>query len=341
LKLVGAGLQAYLKQENFNFPEFRQRPPWIGADLQTVRNSFAAPAALAAEYGRLSVPIGGADGSALSLAYTPAAASPEGANDSDSGKALVLVHGLGGSEDSSYMKNAAAYFSRRGWQVYRMNYRGVGPSRATSKAPYSAGLTGDLRSVLRSVSAQKGIEDICVMGFSLGGQLILRTFGEGDVDTKVRAAVTVSAPLDLAASQRRLERRRNAPYVRYIVGNMKRDMAGICHKAITINIDKISSVLAFDDHVIAPYFGFANAQDYYRCVSCLPLIGKIGLPTLAIHSADDPWIPVADYHKADWPASMPVGAAILRRGGHVGFHSANAKAAWFEPVSESFFGKFT
>jgi len=171
-----------------------------------VRNSFGSSKTLVGPAARLLAPIG-SDGAALSLAVTSPVHHPQ--DSSKRGKALMLVHGLGGSEDSRYMKNAAHYFALRGWRVYRMNYRGVGPSRATSLPPYSAGLTGDLRSALRAVSAQKGVEEICVMGFSLGGQMILRMLGEGDVDTKIRAAVTVSAPLDLAASRRRLERRRN------------------------------------------------------------------------------------------------------------------------------------
>ena len=339
MKILGQGLSDYLLATGTELPPFRQRFPWIGADLQTVRNSFTGSSGAQPEdSGRVSVPVG-SDGAALSLAVTDAVPTTEG--QANAGKALVLVHGLGGSEDSIYMRNAAVYFAGRGWRVYRMNYRGVGPSRATSKPPYSAGLTGDLRSVLRAVSAEKGIDHVCAMGFSLGGQLILRMLGEGDVAPKLRAAVTVSAPLDLAKSQRRLERRRNWAYVRYLVDNMKQDMEGVHHEAITANLDDISSVLAFDEQIIAPYFGFASAADYYRCVSCLPLIGKIALPTLAIHSADDPWIPVSDYHAADWSANAPVGAVVSPHGGHVGFHGANRNTAWFKNAAEIFFSKFT
>lgn len=337
MKLLGAGLCAFSRDSNFVLPAFKQRLPWIGADLQTVRNSFTSSGDGLAVDERLSVPIGG--GGALSIAVTQPSAPR--VNTGKPLRALVLVHGLGGSEDSSYMKNTARYFAARGWAVYRMNYRGVGPSKATSTAPYSAGLTGDMRAVLKEVATQPQIEDVYAMGFSLGGQLLMRTLGEGDVDANLRAVVTVSAPLDLATSQQRLERRRNAFYVRYLVDNMKRDMEGISHASITADLEKIQTVLDFDEHIIAPYFGFNSAQDYYRCVSCLPLIEKIGVPLLAIHSADDPWIPAQDYLNARWPAHVPAGAVLLKRGGHVGFHGTRQRRAWFKPAAEKFFQQFT
>ena len=330
MELVGQGLKDFWRRSALELPDFQPRFPWLGADLQTVRNNFISSGSNPATDRRLHVPIGG--GAALSVAVT--LPTPDVASE---GRALVLVHGLGGSEESSYMKNTAQYFSARGWTVYRMNYRGVGPSRTTSKPPYSAGLTGDMRAVLRTVAAEPGIDHICAMGFSLGGQLLMRTLGEGDIDGKLQAVVTVSAPLDLANSQQRLERRRNAWYVRYLVGNMKKDMEGVSHASITANLDAVRSVLAFDDQIIAPYFGFASAADYYRCVSCKPVLEKINLPLLALHSIDDPWIPVEDYRKARWPENVPAGALLLKQGGHVGFHGTASKQAWFKPAAETFF----
>jgi len=333
MKIVGAGLQAFADSTGFTVADFNQRFPWLGADLQTVRNSFIKPRLGHEVSRRLCVPIGG--GKALNVAVS------QHSNEENSGKALVLVHGLGGSESSSYMENTAQYFYAQGWHVYRMNYRGVGASRETSVPPYSAGLTGDMRAVLRAVAAEEGVDKVCAMGFSLGGQLLMRTLGEGDVEPKLCAVVTVSAPLDLATSQQKLERRRNALYVRYLVGNMKKDMEGISHPAITMPLDEIRSVLAFDEHVIAPYFGFASAQDYYRCVSCKMVLEKINIPLLAIHSEDDPWIPVEDYLSARWPVNAAAGALLLQKGGHVGFHGSKASVAWFKPAAATFFKNFT
>ncbi len=327
MKLIGQGLEAYLADHVI--APFESRFPWYGGDLQTLRNSFTgAPAPLNAQ-DRLSAPI---DVGAISVAIN---FPPDGAEGKD--RILLLVHGLGGGEDSSYMINTARAFTKNGYIVARMNYRGVGPSRETSEPPYSAGLTSDLRATLRWIHKKWPGHDIFLMGFSLGGQLSLRMLGEGDVPHGVKACVSVSAPLDLASSQRKLERTRNWVYSRYVVNNMRADLKGIKHPKIQVDPEKLSSVLAFDEQVIAPAFGFKDAADYYARVSCKPLVGNIRLPTLAIHAADDPWIPVEDYLAAKWPEGSPAGALITPSGGHVGFHSKGSKAAWYEAVAKSFF----
>jgi len=330
MEIVGKGLSDFLQPRKASFPVFRQRFPWHGADLQTVRNSLRPRPQAPDVHSRLKVPISG--GQALSVAVT----NPAG----KSSRAIVLIHGLGGAEDSAYMEATTHFYTANGWRVYRMNYRGVGPSAETSTAPYSAGLTGDLRAVLNHV-ADLEERPFFAMGFSLGGQLLMRTLGEGDVIPALAAGFSVSAPLDLSASQRRLERGRNAPYIRYLVGNMKRDMRGVDHPSITADIDAIKSVLEFDEEVIARFFGFDDAQDYYRCVSCLHLLNKIQVPLAALHSADDPWIPVADYKRAKWPEAVPAGALILPRGGHVGFHGQGSSVPWFCTASHSFFQLFS
>lgn len=326
MELIGKGVRDFLADRPMS--EFRARRPWYGGDLQTLRNSLiGAPEPLDAEE-RLLAAI---DVGAINLAVN----HPGGGRPTD--KVLLLVHGLGGSETSSYMITAARHFMARGYTVVRMNYRGVGPSAETSEPPYSAGLTSDLRAVLRRLNKLWPGADVFLMGFSLGGQLSLRMLGEGDVPHGLKACVSVSAPLDLSTSQKKLERRRNWVYSRYVVGNMRNDLKGLVHPKVSVDPVRLTSVLAFDEKVIAPVFGFRDAQDYYARVSCLPLVGNISLPTLAIHAADDPWIPVQDYRNAAWPASAPAGALVSPSGGHVGFHSAGSSTPWHEQVATEFF----
>lgn len=326
MEILGQGLREFLGDRPL--PVFRTRAPWMGGDLQTLRNSFVrSPDPLTAD-SRLQAPI---DVGAISLAIN------EPVGDRQLDRLLLLVHGLGGAEDSTYMLNATRYFAARGYTVARMNYRGVGPSKEFSEPPYSAGLTSDLRAVLRWLNKHYPGFDIYLMGFSLGGQLSLRMLGEGDVPHGLKACVSVSAPLDLASSQKKLERPRNLVYSRYVVNNMRADLAGLTHPKVTVDPTKLTSVLAFDQEVIAPVFGFKNAQDYYERVSSLPLIGNISVPTLAIHAADDPWIPVEDYRAANWSSAAPVGACVTPSGGHVGFHVKGQKNPWYEGAADTFF----
>lgn len=330
MRLIGSGLRDFLA-DGFPAP-FVPRRPWIGGDLQTLRNSFVrTPQALEPDE-RLLAPI---DVGAINLAvnYPPDRLSLK----EQEQKILVLVHGLGGSETSSYMLTAARTFLKGGYTVVRMNYRGVGPSAETSEPPYSAGLTSDLRAVLWRVGKEMPAAAIYLMGFSLGGQLSLRMLGEGDVPQGLKACVSVSAPLDLAASQRKLERPRNRIYSRYVVNNMRNDLRGLRHPKVSADPVALTSVLEFDQKIIAPVFGFRDAADYYARVSCLPLLERIEVPSLAVHAIDDPWIPVEDYLRANWPANAPSGALVVPSGGHVGFHARGSRVPWHEQVALGFF----
>lgn len=329
MDLLGTGLQRFLSPADV-LP-FKPRFPWIGGDLQTLRNSFVTGLTKLVPDERILAPI---DVGAINIAVNHP-------TDAAANRALVLVHGLGGGEDSSYMVSAAQKFLSCGYSVYRMSYRGVGPSAETSEGPYSAGLTSDLRAVLRRVGKYVPESPLYLMGFSLGGQLSLRMLGEGDVPQNVMACLTVSAPLDLATSQKKLERRRNHFYSRYVVNNMKNDLAGLNHPKIKVDPGEMTSVWDFDQKIIAPVFGFKDAADYYARASCFPLLSRIDIPTLAVHAADDPWIPVEDYNRAVWPENAPVGAVITPSGGHVGFHASSSKRPWHEQMAFEFFARCT
>jgi len=327
LDIVGTGLQRSL--QDIAITPYQDRLPWLGGDLQTLRNSFKRPPAPLVPDERMLAPI---DVGAINLAVN----RPPGPTD----RALVLVHGLGGSEASIYMGDAARHFLARGFRVFRMNYRGVGPSAETSEPPYSAGLTSDLRAVLRRVRRAMPGAAIYIMGFSLGGQLSLRMMGEGDVPPDVKACVTVSAPLDLATSQRQLARRRNRLYSNYVVSNMQTDLRAVAHPKVSADPLRLRTIWDFDQQIIAPVFGFKGAADYYERVSCYPLLSRIDVPTLAIHAADDPWIPAEEYRTAAWPTDSPAGALITPGGGHVGFHAKNIGAPWHLHAAVEFFAKF-
>ncbi len=329
MEIIGEGLKAFLQtcEENI-IPPFKQKFPWLGPDLQTVRNSLMKEKPQANLDRRLYAEL--ANGEKLTLAVTePTAANVD--------KSILLIHGLGGAEDSHYMHETAKFYAAKGWATYRYNARGVGPSRETSSPPYSAGLTDDLRTAMRAILVDTNNMPLYCMGFSLGGQLLLRTLGEGRLPCGVAAGVSVSAPLDLAASQRKLERRRNGVYVDYLVKNMRADLEGTKAPCSDVGLEEITTIRGFDEHIIGPYFGFSGADEYYGAISCKSVITKIETPFLAIHSADDPWIPAEDYVNALWPEGLPVGAALLPRGGHVGFHCGYEGQPWFLKASYNFF----
>jgi predicted alpha/beta-fold hydrolase len=305
-----------------DFPEFRPLWPWVGADLQTLRNTLAPPRVASggfpAERVRLSLPDASGD-VLLGLLQRPAPDAPR--------PLVLLLHGLGGCEDSVYMQRSAQHFVAAGHPVLRLNLRGAGPSRDVCRHQYHAGRSEDLRAALGALDPRWTGAGIVVIGFSLGGNLLLKGLGEWGSAAPLRAAVAVSAPLDLAASCRRIMAARNAVYHRYLLRRLRRQS----HAATDAR-----SLYEFDDRVVAARNGFAGADDYYARCSAAPFLDAIRVPTLLIHALDDPWIPAAAYTQRDWSRNPRVVPLLARGGGHVGFHARDARAAWHDRCAQRF-----
>jgi uncharacterized protein len=315
------------RSEAGDFPAFAPRAPWWGGDLQTLRNYLGRQrdplAGIRGE--RLVLPLrdGSGDRLAAMLHVSP------GPTDRP---LLVLIHGLTGTEASPYIRASAAASLAEGYPVLRLNLRGAGASRPLCRLQYHAGRTEDLADALAALPEALARNGIVVMGFSLGANLVLKFLGEGG-DWRLRGAVAVSAPLDLAAAARRLMARRNAFYHRIILGHMKAEsvapIATLTERERQA-IAEAPSVVAFDDRFVAPRNGFAGATDYYARCSAGRFLDAIATPTLVIHALDDPWIPSAPYLARDWRANPRLTALLPRRGGHVGFHGKGGAPAWHD-----------
>jgi predicted alpha/beta-fold hydrolase len=312
-----------------SYPPFRARAPWWGGDLQTLRNSFVGPRLTLSRWPEQTVELDLNDGSGdrlLGQLQLPSAP------DAVPRTCIVLVHGLGGDETSSYLQASAQFWLERNHPVLRLNQRGAGPSREICRFQYHAGKSEDLHAGLASFCDQQpslAAQGLAVVGFSLGGNVALKFASEGPGALPVRAVASVSAPIDLALASRRLHERRNYLYLRYLLHRLRRDTLGPGAQ-LTPDEREVArtarTILEFDDRFIAPRGGFSGAQDYYAKCSAGPRLSAIELPTLAIHAMDDPWIPAEMYFEAS--SSAPVepraGCQVLLppSGGHVGFHSA-------------------
>ena len=318
---------------------FRPRFPWLGGDLQTVRNFLLRPDYDLGRWPseRLELPLNDGSGDRLVASFHRARAP--------SRVVMVLLHGLTGCEDSSYVRASAAFWLERGVSVLRLNLRGAGPSKRLCRDQYHAGRSGDLRDALAALQSQDGIDwsdGLYLMGYSLGANMLLRFLAEDAANFPVAAAVSVSAPIDLKAAQRCLMRPRNWLYHRYLLSQMKRDALdtarelSAAERAAVVSAD---SVYAYDDQVIAPRNGFAGADDYYRQCSGLRFLPAIDTPTLVIQAQDDPWIPSESYEAFDWTGNPSLTLQMTRQGGHVGFHARGTTAAWHDLAAESFLSR--
>ncbi len=260
------------------------------------------------------------DGGGLASRLTPG----------ESGRPLaVLIHGLTGCETGTNMFVAARHLNGLGFPVLRINLRGSDPSAATTEEHYHAGRSEDLRDALSALAPEVTAQGLLLMGFSLGGNMILKFLAEAKRDLPVRAAVTVSTPIDLAESVRKLMRRRNAVYQGWLLKRIKAQWAMTpLEDAQAQALKEARSIHAFDDSVVARFNGFEGACDYYARNGALEFLLDIPVPTLLIHARNDPWIGYEPYDNFDWRANPNLGLLMPNGGGHVGFHGSDDLTPW-------------
>ena len=236
---------------------------------------------------------------------------------------VVLVHGLGGDDRSTYSIATGRLAWDQGWSVVRMNMRGAGESEAVCARLYHAGVDTDLLAVLEAVAART--PRLAPVGFSLGANLVLLTLGRqaARIPSGVFAAAAVSPPLDLAACADALRRALGGAYERRYVRDLQR--AYRRRQALLPDLyapgreRPVRTIREYDDVITAHYGGFRDAADYYTCSSAGPLLVRIERPTLILAAEDDPMIPGDSVARWPLPSSGLVRREMLPTGGHVGF----------------------
>ena len=317
-----------------DLPHFEERWPWLGGNLQTLRNFLRRTpvdlSGFAAE--RFELPLDGVGGDSTTAAlHWPRERS---------GRPLaLLIHGLTGCEDSTYMRATARLLLQAGLPVLRLNQRGAGPSRRLCSERYHAGRSEDVARAIAGLPGRVTAHGIFAVGYSLGGNVLLKYLGERGCDTPVRAAAVVSPPLDLAATCRSMMAPRNALYHRYFMSELRAEALALREPP---GEDGRRAILAardireFDELVTAPRNGFAGADDYYRRSSCAGFLERIEVPTLLVQSGDDPIVPAEPFRNREWHANPRLMPVLLARGGHVGFHDRRG-GTWHDRAILRFF----
>lgn len=230
---------------------------------------------------------------------------------------VVIVHGLGGSATSYYARRAALAAGNAGIDSLRLNLRGADRAGADY---YHAGLTDDLEAALRS-KALEGYQRILLLGYSLGGNMMLR-YVAADPDPRISAAAAVCSPIDLKASARLIDQPRGAFYRRHVLRALKdiyrsvaerRDVPLPVHEAAQIDMIEM-----WDERIIAPRHGFAGAEDYWAKTSACGVLDEIQVPTLFVAAERDPMVTI-DTVRPWLESATTLRRIVTSRGGHVGF----------------------
>jgi uncharacterized protein len=234
--------------------------------------------------------------------------------------AVLLVHGLSGSHQSGYMIRLARHFLRHGVRVLRMDLRGVGAGATLARRTYHAGRSEDLRAVADDLQSAHGNCPLVLVGMSLGGNLVLKLAGEAEQNPLLglHAVAAVAPPVDMVACSAMLARRRfyDAYFARQLVWQVRQHQRHF-PDVVVPRFPRRLTMWQFDDLCTAPRWGFADALDYYRRASALPLLKYIQAPTLIVTARDDPFIAVEPFEQLATHPQMEV--HIARHGGHLGF----------------------
>lgn len=292
-------------------------PPWWATNrhLQTIfPRFFQRRAKLTIINQHLNLP----DGDFVELAWTEQPKNPKGI--------IILFHGLEGSIRSPYTNDLMAYMRKLGWWPVLMHFRGCGLEQNLLPRAYHSGETEDALFFLNWLQERYPQLAKFAVGFSLGGNMLLKLLGETPQQSILQGAVAVSPPMRLDECAKSISRGFSQFYQRYLMNSMKTNlltkMKSIEYPAALGLSEKLVNELKtfeqFDEAVTAPLHGYLSAADYYEKCSALPFLQYIQAPTLVLHAEDDPFMNKNVVPKRK-ELSSEVRVELSDKGGHVGF----------------------
>ena len=241
----------------------------------------------------------------------------------------ILIHGLEGSSQSKYMLAATSELNTEGIDTVSFNLRSCSGEDNLLLQSYHSGKTDDVHFVVNHLLDNYEYDNIVLIGYSLGGNLTLKYMGEfaKTQSSKIKCAIAVSVPIDLASSGTAMSSLKNKVYMEAFLKTLRLKILEKAHKFPEFNLNKDQLFKAktfreFDALYTAPVFGFSGPENYWEKASSKPYLQSIETPTLLITSEDDPFLAEACYPIKEANASKKFYLEITKYGGHVGFISS-------------------
>ena len=258
---------------------------------------------------------------------------------------VLILHGLEGSSRASYVQSLLAEARNRGLNAAAMNMRMCSGEPNRLRETYHSGKTEDLNFLVRYLESE-GHQRIYLVGFSIGGNIVLKWLGEQEarVAGKIQKAAAVSVPYDLAKSVELMDHGFNREvYTRALLASLKaKVLAKEKRFPEAVQHDRLKrcrTFKEFDSLVTAPLNGFKDAMEYWSQASCKNFIPSIRVPTLLIQAEDDPFFP-GRLLPPEIAGSKYLKALTLPRGGHLGFIAGKwpwKQEPWLENTILDFF----
>lgn len=264
---------------------------------------------------------------------------------SGSKKLAVLCHGLEGSSDSGYILRVADHLHHLGWDILALNYRGCSGEMNRNLQMYNSGSTGDLHEAINH--RIKEYDQLALVGFSLGGNIVLKYIGDGryDISSKIKVVVAVSTPIHLSDASQQLLKAENTLYqIRFVkslsskVLKKKKQFPDDIQRR---HLLKCYNLYKFDDLYTAPLFGYKNAEEYYAKNQAIQWLEDIQVPSLIINAQDDPFLGPLCYPNELVNRLDDVFLMVPEFGGHVGFSTSKHDRSWLQNEISNFIISYT
>jgi len=311
------------------------KPAWWlpGSHLQTLWPALMRwKESLSLQYERLEL----SDGDFVDLAWVGRGSSP----------IVCILHGLCGGMDSPYINGILGAIKRQGWRAVLMHFRGCSGEPNRLAKSYHSGETGDLKFLLAELKKREPNTPLFGIGYSLGGNVLLKCLGETGNTNPLKAAAAVSVPFELAKTAEHLKKGFSQVYQKRLLSELK-----IAHRAkfetmpapIEFgDIDQLNNFFEFDNAITAPLHGFKDAMDYYQQCSSRQYLKNIETPTLILHARNDPFTTTCSIPEQQ-DVSDKVNLEISEGGGHVGFVAGRypwKPIYWLEKRITQYFAQF-
>jgi predicted alpha/beta-fold hydrolase len=237
----------------------------------------------------------------------------------------IIVHGLEGSSDSQYVVGNANKLWRAGCNVIRMNMRNCGGTEQLASTLYHSGLSGDVEAVMRFFIAREGLKSVALIGYSMGGNLVLKLAGDlgANAPPELKCAIGVSPAIDLGPSADALHEPLNRVYeikfLRSLLARFRRKAALFPALYDPARAEGIHTLREFDDRITAFYAGFAGASEYYYRAASARVTEDVSIPTLVIHAIDDPFVRLTPESRNALLANPHITYVETAHGGHCAF----------------------
>lgn len=268
----------------------------------------------------------------------------------DSNQVMIIIHGLEGSSSSKYVTAMTLIANQNGFDAVAVNLRGCSGENNRLLPSYHSGKTNDLAELIEFVSNKKDYQGIHLVGYSLGGNLVLKYLGEGrdDYSKKLMGGIGVSVPCDLKGSSEAIAKFWNMVYMQRFLISLKKKTRLKLEQFTDHDLDPEAIYSArnfkeFDNEFTAPVNGFKNALEYWELNSCKQFLNGIRIPSLLITSQDDPFLSPSCIPFEEASANRDFHLEVTKYGGHVGYNSTfdNGSGFWLENRIVDFFKKLT